>query len=185
MRLTPKFTALACAAALAACGTPQVYGVYYSSGYSPSHPQLAAASGEATAIIRANPFPEDRDNAIILAAMQGRNPGYKVYFRQDPRPDATYDYKVILTFGSEGVGVVNPCLDTAPLPPAPRTGQVDMRADFCVGSSFLSEARGSASDIQRADDSRLDRLVGDVLTDLMTDRYMDRREHRCNGQIMC
>jgi hypothetical protein len=182
MRL--KFAAAILAAAvLAGCGSPIVYGVQYNSGYSPSHPQLAAADGEALAIIRANPFTEDRDNAIVLADMQGRNPGYKLYFRQAARPESKYDYKVILTFGASGGGGVNPCLDTAPLPAAPRTGHVDVRADFCVGPSFLSEVRGAVDGVQRADDPRLKELVGAVLADLLSDRYMDQGD-RC-GMADC
>jgi hypothetical protein len=161
---------LACAAALAGCGSPQVYGTYYNSGYTSSHPALAAADGEALAIIRANPFPDDRDNAKILAAMQARNPGPKVFFRQTQRVEARYDYKVIVTFASSGAGVSNPCVDTAALPPAPRSARVDLRADFCVGSSFLSEARGSVEGVERADDPRLNRMIGDVLAQLLTDR---------------
>jgi hypothetical protein len=183
MSLISKIAALACATALAACGSPTVYGVYYSSGYSPTHPQLAAADGIALAVIRANPFTEDRDNAAILADMQGRNPGYKLYFAQTSRPEARYDYKVILTFGSQGMSVVNPCLDTGPLPPAPRTGRIDVRADFCVGSSFLSETRGSVDGVQRADDPRVAQLVGAVMSDLLSDRYMDQGD-RC-GMADC
>lgn len=177
MRLKFAIAALA-VAALAGCGSPIVYGVQYNSGYSPTHPQLAASDGEALAIIRANPFAEDRDNAIILADMQGRNPGYKLYFRQTSRPESKYDYKVILTFGSASGGV-NPCLDIGPLPPAPRTGHVDVRANFCIGPSPLSEARGAVDGVQRADDPRVNRLVGDVLADLLSDRYMDQAD-RCS-----
>src|SRR5262245_60363835 len=110
---------IAASLVLAGCNSPRVYGVYYNSGYSPTHPHVAAPNGDALALIRAKPVPEDRDNATILKEMQGRNPGYKLYFTQTPRPDAKYDYRVILTFGSSGGGGVNPCLDTAALPPAP------------------------------------------------------------------
>jgi hypothetical protein len=177
MRLNLILAGLALAA-LTGCGSPTVYGVYYNSGYTPDHPQLAAADGTALAIIRANPFPEDRDNATILADMQGRNPGYKLYFSQTARPESKYDYKVILTFGRTGGGGVNPCLDTSPLPPASNNGQVDVRADFCVGTNLLSEARGSVDGVQQASDPRVNRLLGDVLSSLLSDRYEDRA-NRC------
>lgn len=183
MRLAPPVV-LAAALALAGCGSPQVYGVQYNSAYSPDHPQLAASDGEALAVIRANPFAEDRDNAAILAAMQGRNPGYKVYFRQASRPEAKYDYKVILTFG-DGLSpyAANPCTDTGPLPAAANTGRVDLRADFCVGPTFLSEARGTVDGVKSASDPRVNQLVGEVLADLMSDRYMDQGD-RC-GMADC
>jgi hypothetical protein len=161
---------LASSLVLAGCGGPQVYGMYYNSGYAPSHPMLAASDGEALAIIRANPFPDDRDNAKVLAAMQARNPGPKVFFRQTSRVEARYDYKVIMTFASSGVGVTNPCLDTQPLPAAARAERTDLRADFCIGNSWLSETRGSVQGVERADDPRLNRLIGDMIAQLMTDR---------------
>ncbi len=144
MRLA-RSLALAGTALPAACGGPQVYGTYYNSGYSPTHPMLAASDGEALAIIRANPFPDDRDNPQVLATMQGRNPGYRLYFRQTSRVEARYDDKVIVSFNNSGVGVSNPCLDTAPLPPAPRGERVDFKADFCIGTTFLSEARARST----------------------------------------
>ena len=170
MRLV-RSLALAGTALLAACGGPRVYGTYYNSGYTPAHPLLAAADGEALAIIRANPFPDDRDNTAVLATMQGRNPGPRLYFRQTSRVESRYDYKVIVSFNNAGIGASNPCLDTAPLPMAPGGDRVEIRADFCVGTAFLSEARGSIDGVASAKDPRFSRLMGDVLTDLLTDRY--------------
>lgn len=175
MRL-PRSLALASTALLAACGGPQVYGTYYNSGYTPNHVKLAAADGEALAIVRANPFPDDRDNAAVLATMQGRNPSYKLYFRQTSRVEARYDYKVIVSFNNTGVGVSNPCLDTAAVPAAPKSGRIDLKADFCVGTAFLSEVHGSIDNVTSANDPRFARLMGDVLTDLLTDRYPQDNE---------
>lgn len=162
--------ALASPLLLSACGSPQVYGTYYNSGYAPSHPMLAAADGESLAVIRANPFADDRDNAKVLATMQGRNPGPKMFFRQTARVESRYDYKVVVTFASSGAGVANPCLDTQALPAAARTGRIDLRADFCVGGALLSEARGSIDAVEHADDPRFRRLMGDLLAQLLTDR---------------
>jgi hypothetical protein len=161
---------LASSLVLAGCGGPQVYGMYYNSGYTPDHPMLAASDGPALAIIRANPFPDDRDNEKVLAAMQARNPGPKVFFRQTSRVEARYDYRVIMTFASSGVGVTNPCLDTQPLPAAGRAPRTELRADFCIGNSWLSESRGTVEGVERADDPRLNRLIGDMIAMLMIDR---------------
>ena len=48
----------------------------------------------------------------------------------------------------------------------------EWHALFDDGSTaFLSEARGSIDNVNSANDPRFARLMGDVLTDLLTDRY--------------
>src|SRR5688572_8688061 len=68
--MRPMFL-LAAGLGLSACADVSiVHHSYYDSAYTPDHVQLAAASGTALAVIRNDPFPGDRDNAGVLAAMQ-------------------------------------------------------------------------------------------------------------------
>lgn len=140
---------------------------YYNSAYSPDHVQLAAASGTALAVIRNNPFSEDRDNAGVLAAMQGRNLGPRIYFSQTARPDDKYGYKVILDFRPPGPNSAYQCR-SEPAPPAasPRSGQIDVTATFCVGDRLLTDAAGTISGASGPDDPRFQRLIGDIMVAL-------------------
>src|SRR6185369_6321012 len=116
---------------------------YYTSAYSPDHVQLAAASGTAIATIRNNPFPQDSGNAGVLAAMQGRNVGPRMYFSQTARPDDKYGYRVILDFGRPGSSFVYQCQGESTTPAtASSSGSIDVTATFC-SDRLLTDASGT------------------------------------------
>jgi hypothetical protein len=140
---------------------------YYNSAYSPDHVQLAAASGMAVAVIRNNPFPADRDNAGVVAAMQRRNLGPRITFSQTPRPDDKYGYRVILDFRPPGPDTTYQCL-AAPAPAAatPPAGRIDVTGSFCVGDRSLTEASGSVDGAGGPEDARFQRLIGDIMVAL-------------------
>ena len=170
---------LAAALGLAGCAdTAIVHYSYYNSAYTPGHVDLAAASGQSLAVIRDNPFPEDVDNRGVVAAMQGRNFGPKMYFAQVQRPDDKYGYKVILDFGSKG-GSYDECM-RPPSPPAhtPAKGEISVFAVFCVGNLLLTDALGSISGASGPDDPRFQRLIGDIMVAL-TPPYLPDRDHHC------
>jgi hypothetical protein len=153
---------------------------YYNSAYSPDHVQLAAASGTATAVIRNNPFPADRDNAGVIAAMQGRNFGPRLYFGPTARPDDKYGYRVILDFGAPGPHGAYQCVGeaTAPLS-APQPGPIDVTATFCVGDRLLTDAAGTVGGATGPDDPRFRQLIGDIMVAL-TPPY-DPSRGNCSG----
>lgn len=168
------------AAALAGCAdTSTVHYSYYNSAYTPGHVDLAAASGQSLAVIRNNPFPEDSDNRGVVAAMQARNLGPKMYFAQVQRPDDRYGYKVILDFGGERGGGYDQCA-AAPSPAARarQNGEISVLATFCVGNVLLTDALGSVSAATGPDDPRFQRLIGDMMVALTPPYYPDR-PHRC------
>jgi hypothetical protein len=153
---------------------------YYSSAYSPDHVQLAAASGTAIAAIRNNPFPGDHGNAGVLAAMQGRNLGPRMYFSQTPRPDDKYGYKVILDFGPPGPNSAYQCQgESTPPANSPPAGPIDVTATFCVGDRLLTDASGTVSGATGPDDPRFRQLIGDVMVAL-TPPY-DPSRGGCSG----
>lgn len=140
---------------------------YYSSAYTPDHVQLAATSGTAIAAIRNNPFAADRDNAGVVAAMQGRNFGPRMYFSQTPRPDDKYGYKVILDFGPPGPSAAYQCQGGSATPEsAARSGQIDVTATFCIGDRLLTDASGTVSGATGPDDPRFKALIGDIMVAL-------------------
>lgn len=148
-------------------GTSVISHNYYSSAYTPSQVDLAAASGPSVAIIRNNPFPADRDNAGVLAAMQGRNLGSRLYFSQTPRPDDKYGYRVILDFGSSARNSAYQCQgESTPPVASPRSGRIDVIATFCVGDRLLTDAAGSVSGATGPDDPSFQRLIGDIMVAL-------------------
>jgi hypothetical protein len=153
-----------------------VHNSYYNSAYTPGHVQLAAASGPALAVIRNDPFPADRDNAGVLAAMQGRNFGPKMFFTQAPRPDDRYGYKVVLDFGSASARYASQCT-VAPAPPAavPSSGPIAVTATFCVGDLLLTDASGSISGASGPDDPLFRRLIGDLMVALTPPYDPNRR----------
>jgi hypothetical protein len=156
---------IALLAVLSGCGGATVYTTYYDSLYSPDEVTLAAANNPALAVIRANPFAADRDNAAVLAAMQGVNFGPRLRFTQTPRADDRYGYKVILDFGAPSPGAIACRLGPSPAVPRP-TDQLDVYAAFCVGDRLLSEASGSVGGVSGPDDPRLRRLIADLLVAL-------------------
>jgi hypothetical protein len=140
---------------------------YYTSAYSPDHVQLAAASGTAIATIRNNPFPQDGGNVGVLAAMQGRNVGPRMYFSQTQRPDEKYGYRVILDFRPPGPSSAYQCQGESTAPAsASRSGPIDVTATFCVGDRLLTDASGSVGGATGPDDPRFKALVGDIMVAL-------------------
>ena len=166
-------------AGLAGCADASiVHYSYYNSAYSPGQVDLAAASGQSLAVIRNNPFPEDSDNRGVVAAMQARNLGPKMYFAQVERPDDKYGYKVILDFGGERGGY-DQCTATPSPAAAKRTdGPISVLGTFCVGNVLLTDALGSIGGATGPDDPRFQRLVGDIMVAL-TPPYIPDRHRRC------
>lgn len=177
------------ALALAACAdTSTIHHSYYNSAYAPSHVMLASASSPALAVIRNNPFPQDRNNEGVLAAMQGRNFGPRIYFSQTPRADDKYGYKVILNFGSDSPGSSYSSLSGASYqcqaeatPPSStqRHGEIAVSATFCVDDRLLTDASGSISEATGPEDPRFRRLIGDIMVAL-TPPYLPDRGRDCN-----
>jgi hypothetical protein len=168
---------LAAGLGLSACADASiVHYSYYDSAYTPDHVQLAAASGTALAVIRHDPFPGDRDNAGVLAAMQGRNLGPRMYFSQTPRPDDKYGYKVVITFGAGDGGYRAQCTATSTPPAAtPPNGPILVSAAFCVGDRLLTDASGSIGGATGPTDPRFLSLIGDMMVALTPPYHPDRR----------
>ena len=102
---------------LAGCtGVSTVTHFYYNSAYTPAHVTLAAANNPAQAVIRGNPFANDVENQGVIAAMQGRNWGPKIFFTPTTRPDDIYGYKMVLAFN--GIGPNNDLCRAPPAPPS-------------------------------------------------------------------
>lgn len=169
-------TVLALAAAVAGCADGSiVHYSYYNSAYTPGHVQLAAANNPSLAVIRGNPFPQDRDNRGVVAAMQGRNFGPKMFFNQVQRPDDKFGYKVILDFAGAQPGYA--ACGTSPTPAAttPSSGPVSVLASFCVGEVLLTDALGSISGATGPEDPRFQRLIGDLMVALTPPYDPNRR----------
>lgn len=163
-------------AALAGCdGVSTISSSYYNSTYSPSHVDLAAANNPSQAIVRGNPFANDRDNSAVIAAMQGRNFGPKMYFSPTPRAGDKYGYKVILSFGEKISRNYQCGPDGVAGIPAP-AGTVSLVGTFCIGDIVLTDAVGTVSGVTGPDDPRFRRLIGDVMVAL-TPPYDPNRGH--------
>jgi hypothetical protein len=173
--------ALGTALGLCACAdTSIVHRSYYDSAYSPDHVMLAAASGTALAVIRNDPFPTDRDNAGVLAAMQGRNIGPRIYFSQTPQPDDLYGYKVVMSFGGDLDYRTQCTASPTPPSPTPPGGPISVNAAFCVGDRLLTDATGSIGRASGPDDPNFHRLIGDMIVAL-TPPYDPSRNGHCSG----
>jgi hypothetical protein len=167
-------------------GASMIHTSYYESAYTPGHVQLAAI-GDVLAVIRDNPFPADRDNAGVVAAMQARNIGPKMHFTQVERPDDRYGYKVVLDFGGSGGGYgygYGGICRAEPTPPTsrPPMDRIWVTGAFCVGDTLLTEAYGSVGEASGPTDPRFRNLVSDVLVAL-TPPYDPKRgdDDRCRG----
>jgi hypothetical protein len=192
---------VALGAALCGCeGASVIHHNYYNSAYEPGHITLAAANNPSLAVIQNDPFPQDTNNEGVLAAMQGRNLGPRMYFSQTPRPDDKYGYKVILNFGAasgagdagygtSGYGTFGNVLpggasyqcQAQPTPPvaAPASGDITVTGAFCVGNLLLTDASGSVSGVSGPDDPRFRQLIGDMMVAL-TPPYIPHGGHKCN-----
>jgi hypothetical protein len=182
---------IAAVAALCGCSDASlVHYNYYNSAYEPGHVALAAANGPSLAVIRNDPFPQDRNNEGVVAAMQGRNLGPRMYFSQTPRPDDKYGYKVILNFGAAssagdanyaplGAGYQQCQAQPTPPAPAPASGDITVTGTFCVGDRLLTDASASISSATGPDDPRFRRLIGDMMVAL-TPPSIPNGGHKCN-----
>jgi hypothetical protein len=169
---------LAAGLGLSSCAdTSTIHYSYYNSAYTTSHVDLAAASGQSLAVIRSNPFPEDIDNRGVVAAMQGRNFGQKMYFAQVERPDDKYGYKVILDFSGQRGGYDQCAQPPSPAAQTKATGEISVLATFCVGDLLLTDALGSTGGATGPDDPRFQQLIGDIMVALTPPYIPDRHRH--------
>lgn len=167
---------LGVALGLSACADASiVHYSYYDSAYTPDHVTLAAATGTALAVIRDDPFPNDQGNAGVLAAMQGRNLGPRMYFSQTPRPDDIYGYKVVMNFGA--ATTYGGTCSALPTPPSttPAGGPISVSAAFCIGDKLLTDAAGSIGRASGPEDPAFHRLIGDMMVALTPPYHPDRR----------
>ena len=168
---------------LQACAnTAVVHYSYYNSAYTPGHVDLAASIGHSLAVIRDNPFPQDPDNRGVVAAMQGRNMGPRMYFAQVERPDDRYGYKVILDFGGSRGGADECTRPATPAAKTPPQGEIAVFASFCVGNVLLTDALGSISGATGPEDPRFQQMIGDIMVAL-TPPYDPNRGRSCFMRI--
>ncbi len=173
---------LAAALALTSCtGGSTIMHSYYNSGYTPSHVTLAAANNPAQAVIRGNPFANDADDRGVIAAMQGRNFGPRIYYAPTPRPGDIYGYKVVMSFNGVGPNNYDLC-KSPPAPPKPSgTARIDASAAFCVGEVLLTDASGHVTGAAGPDDPKFKALVSDLILALTPPYDPNRRGDDCRG----
>lgn len=173
---------LGAALALAGCaGVSTVTHFYYNSAYTPAHVALAAANNPAQAVIRGNPFANDVNNQGVIAAMQGRNWGPKIFFSPTPRPDDIYGYKMVMAFNGIGPNSYALC-NAPPAPPQPSgNDRIDAAIAFCVGDVLLTDASGHVSGATGPDDPKFKRLISDLMLTVTPPDDPNRRGDDCIG----
>lgn len=175
------------AVALAAClgDATVIYREYYNSAYTPAHVTLAAANNPAQAVVRNSPFAADRDNAGVIAAMQGRNWGPPIYFAPRPRADDKYGYRVVVDFApglATGYTLCRaPAEPTSPQAPAAPLKEIGLVAAFCVSDVLLTEAAGRVPVVSGPDDPRFRGLMAQVMLALTPPNNPNIDRDRCIG----
>lgn len=188
MRLAMR--TILCMAALGAlvvggCAGPVIHSTYLESGYATSHVGLAAANNPALAVVRNNPFAADRDNEAVLAAIQARNFGPKLYFSQTPRAEDRYGYKVVLDFGQGAYATAALChQEPAPAAPRPPGSRIDVSAAFCIDRIPLSETAGWVEGVDGPQDPAFQNLMSQIMLAL-TPPVDPRRNDRDDMCPMC
>jgi hypothetical protein len=173
--MTRKLIAVGTILALAGCAdTPTVYGLYRNTPYYPAAVAFAAGAGDTLAVIRNNPFPTDRDNSGVLAAMQGQNLGPRLHYTQTPRPNDTYGYRVVVAFGTPSTGVRDLCRNSEAAFGTAPDGRMAATAAFCLGRSMLTEVSAIGPGAGQPDDPRFKQLMSDMLVALFPIDNPDR-----------
>lgn len=166
------------ALALGGCAGPVIHSTYLESGYAPSHVTLAAANNPALAVIRNNPFAADHGNEAVLAAIQARNFGPKLYFSQTPRAEDRYGYKVVLDFGQGAYATAELCRqEAAPAAPRPPGSRIDVSAAFCIGRIPLSETTGWVEGVDGPNDLAFRNLMSQIMLALTPPVDPRRNDH--------
>ena len=127
--------------------------------------QTQAAGGVNGLVVRNSPFPPE----AVLAALQARYQSNQYRFALGPSPEWN-GYTVIIAFGGAPVGGQNLCQNPA-LPSGPvLSDTTSVIADYCYGTTLVSEATGWTSAVSSPNDARFQRLVGDVVAELFSYR---------------
>ena len=154
------------AAALAAC-TGVATQSYVVSKDLPAHVGYAAAQGPIPVAVVNNPFAGDKDNAGVLAAMQGQSHWPGVSFASST--GGNQGYLIVLRFGTPMASSAQYCRPDAPTSPAP-AGRTHIDAVFCVASHtmhLISQATADTDRIDSPQDPRFARLMSDLFDALL------------------
>lgn len=152
----------------------------------PGHADYAATQAPTPVVIRNTEFPPP----TIVAALHKNNPRQNLIFSTDPPAGIDSGYRLLLTFDGRPAGGPQACREpftaSAPETPqrSPARSTTSIYGIFCVGPTLLSEAMATGPRLDSASDSRLPRLMGDLLSALMpkneTHEGSDSRCFRCN-----
>ncbi len=136
----------------------------------PGHADYAAAQAPTPVVIRNAEFP----SPTVVAALHRNNPRQHLIFSTEPPASIESGYRLLLTFDGRPTGGPQACREPvaagAPAATAPRDparSSTSVYGVFCLGPTLLSEAMASGPRLDSAADSRLPRLLGDLLSALM------------------
>ncbi len=149
----------------------------------PGHADYAATQAPTPVVIRNAEFPPP----AIVAALHRNNPRQHLIFSTYPPASIERGYRLLLTFDDRPIGGPQACRESAAAgapaaatPRNPARSSTSVYGVFRLGPTLLSEAMASGPRLDSAADSRLPRLMGDLLSALMpTNDPVDGSTDRC------
>jgi hypothetical protein len=139
--------------------SPTAYSGFY-------YVQSTAAMGTNQVVVYNSPYPPETTVGGILSAAQARYQSNQYRFFAGPPVADWNGYTVVLAFSDGPLGNQNLCVNRdQPLRPM-SAGWTSLFAEYCLGSTLVTEASAYTRVVTGPDDPRFAKLVGGVIAAL-------------------
>lgn len=132
---------------------------------------FAVADGPLRAVVRNNPFADDRDDSRLLGAVAASSP---LAMRLDKAPvGRQFDYRLVLQFGARAYrpdvagGAVDVCRDSPVPQSVAAADSLDFAVAFCRGEGSIGQVHGRLPRPTSPDDPVFRRALGMVMAALL------------------
>ena len=152
-------------------GQTVLYNHFVHSRYSPSEFGVGAGRKDLRTVLHGDPFGvgEAEFAAATIALLNRHQPFLQpTHFTTTPGENASSRHRMVLVFDQPRIPVYRLCREPLPAPasrpagPAPKD-TVHVAAAFCLYQGELTTVQGKVDGVERLDDPRFDRLLGQIV----------------------
>jgi hypothetical protein len=152
-------------------GQPVLYNHFVYSSYSPTEFGVGAGRKDLKTVLHGDPFGlgEAEFAAATIALLNRHQPFLQpTHFTTTPGEDASPRHRMVLVFDQPRIPVYLLCREPLPAPPARAADGAAERTlhvagAFCLYQGELTTVQGKVDGVERLDDPRFDRLLGQIV----------------------
>jgi hypothetical protein len=152
-------------------GQPVLYNHFVYSSYSPTEFGVGAGRKDLKTVLHGDPFGlgEAEFAAATIALLNRHQPFLQpTHFTTTPGENASPRHRMVLVFDQPRIPVYQLCRERLPAPPAKPAEPASkptlhVAAAFCQYQGELTAVQGKVEGVERLDDPRVDRLLGQIV----------------------